>query len=71
MRQQPKLSTFPEPIRFIGDTVLNHKKDTEKFAKMHNLVLGPEEDINGDNIPDVVLYDKKGQPVLINGYGDQ
>ena len=80
-RQQPKLSTFPGTIRFIGDTVLNHKKDikfhtaaeteagAEKFAKMHNLVLGPEEDINGDDIPDVVLNDKKGQPVLINGYG--
>ena len=81
MSQQPKLSTFPEPIQFIGDTVLNHKKEikfhtpaetrvgAEKLAKMHNLVLGQEEDINGDDIPDVVLNDKKGQPVLINGYG--
>ena len=27
MRRLPKLSSFPEPMRFIGDTVLNHKKD--------------------------------------------
>ena len=60
MSSLPKLSTFPEPMRFIGDTVLNHKNDintaaetragAEKFAKMHNLVLRPEEDINGDDI---------------------
>ena len=76
-----KLSTFTGPMRCIGDTVLNHKKDIKfhrstetragaaKYAAKHNLVLGPEEDINGDDISDVVLYDENGQPVLINGYG--
>ena len=68
MTQQPRLSTFPYPMQQIGDAILNHKKDIKfhraaenivdaaKFTKSHNLVLGPDEDINGDDIPDVVLY---------------
>ena len=76
-----KLSAFPEPMHGIGDIVLNNKKDIKlhksaetrtnaaKFARQHNLLLGPNEDINGDGINDVALYDKKGNPVLINGYG--
>ena len=82
LQTKTKLSTFPFPMQQIGDVVLNGKKDIKfhrgaenrvgaaKFARQHNLVLGPpDEDINGDKIPDVVLYDKNGNPVLINGYG--
>ena len=75
-----RLSRFDGPIRAIGETVLNHKKDikfhrtaenrvgAQKYANQHNLLLGPEEDINGDGINDVVLYKKDGTPVMINGY---
>ena len=75
-----RLSAFNGPIRSIGETVLNHKKDikfhrtaenrigAQKYANQHNLLLGPDEDINGDGINDVVLYKKDGTPVMINGY---
>lgn len=75
-----QLSAFHGPIKFIGETVLNHKKDikfhrtaenrvgAQKYADQHNLLLGPDEDINGDGINDVVLYKKDGTPVMINGY---
>ena len=75
-----QLSRFDGPIRAIGETVLNHKKDikfhrtaenrvgAQKYANQHNLLLGPDEDINGDGINDVVLYKKDGTPVMINGY---
>ena len=75
-----QLSRFEGPIRAIGETVLNQKKDikfhrtaenrvgAQKYANQHNLLLGPDEDINGDGINDVVLYKKDGTPVMINGY---
>ena len=76
-----QLSSFSGPMRSIGDLVLNSKKDikfhrsaenragAERYAKTNGLILGPDEDINGDGINDVVLYNNKGEPVLINGYG--
>ena len=39
-----------------------------RYATQHNLLLGPDEDINGDGINDVVLYKKDVTPVMINGY---
>ena len=81
-RIQPgqRLNAFQGPIRAIGETVLNSKKDIKfhrtaenragatRYAQQHNLLLGPDEDINGDGINDVVLYKKDGTPVMINGY---
>ena len=81
-RIQPgqRLNAFQGPIRAIGETVLNSKKDIKfhrtaenragatRYAQQHNLLLGPDEDINGDGVNDVVLYRKDGTPVMINGY---
>ena len=81
MTQRAKLYSFPAPMQQLGQVVLDAKKDIKfhrgaenrigaaKFARQHNLTLGPVEDINGDGVNDVVLYDKNGNPVLINGYG--
>lgn len=75
-----RLDRFDDPIKSIGQVVLNNKKDIKfhrsaenregarRYAAQHNLLLGPDEDINGDGINDVVLYKKDGTPVMINGY---
>ena len=75
-----RLNEFSGAIRDIGELVLNKKKDIKfhrsaenrtgaaRYATQHNLLLGPDEDINGDGINDVVLYKKDGTPVMINGY---
>ena len=80
MFKDRKLSSFTGPIREIGDVVLNAKKDIRfhkaaenpttaaNYAKAHNLIPSYT-DINDDGIPDVVLYNQKGEPVMINGYG--
>ena len=81
-RIQPgqQLGRFEGPIRAIGEAVLTNKKDIKfhrtaenrtgaaRYAQQHNLLLGPDEDINGDGVNDVVLYRKDGTPVMINGY---
>lgn len=61
--------------------ILNAKKDikhhkmaetrpgAERYAKSHGLRVGPKgTDINDDRIEDIVLYNKEGKPVMINGY---
>ena len=61
--------------------ILNAKKDIVKvnglddyqtaveYAEKHGLRISEEtEDINHDGVDDVVLYNKQGRPVIVNGY---
>jgi hypothetical protein len=61
--------------------LLNAKKDitrieglddyvnATKYAQKHGYrITNSEEDINHDGVNDIVLYDKKGNPIIVNGY---
>lgn len=65
----------------LGDVVLNKKKDfhlvrnavnlrgAQEWAAKHKYPQPQSDvDINGDNIPDTVVYDSYGKPVMVNGW---
>ena len=39
-----------------------------EYAKKHNLTLAPRADYNGDVVADIILLNKNGDPVVINGH---
>ena len=75
-----RIENFPEQYQKIAHIVntlgndikfrrgAEHRISAQAYAKRRNLVLGPDEDIDGDQDNDVVLYDFNGNPVIINGY---
>ena len=74
-----RLSTYPKDMKMLGGVVLNKKKDI-KFSRNAAHPEGAErmaqrkgwtcqvDDINNDHVDDIVLFDKRGHPVYINGY---
>ena len=73
------LITYPGPMKMLGSVVLNTKKDI-KFNRNLSHPAGARNyaqarqwhcqvaDINNDGEDDIVLFDKNGKPVFINGY---
>ena len=47
---------------------LTNRKLAEKYAKGRRLRLGDDKDYNNDGVNDVILFNKFGDPVVINGY---
>ena len=74
-----QLTTYPADMKMLGGVVLGTKKDI-KFNRNASHSAGAERlarrkgwqcqvaDINNDDIDDIVLFDKRGHPVIINGY---
>ena len=74
------LDNFEPSMKRLGKTILEDKYDIRfssragnpttapDFAEKHRLRARVDQDINGDDINDVVLYNAKGEPVYINGY---
>ena len=70
---------YPASMKYLGGLVLDKKKDirfhrnashiegAQRYAKSRGWTA-QHDDINGDDEPDIVLFDKKGRPVMINGY---
>jgi hypothetical protein len=78
--ERHNIDKFPEEYQQMNRLVNEFKKDIKfrracenrddarKYARSRNLILGPDEDIDGIPGNDIVLYDYKGNPVVINGY---
>ena len=73
--------TTDEVFQSLIDVILTAKKDitringlddyetAKEYAKKRNLRIAKEEtDVNHDGVNDVILYNKQGKPVIVNGY---
>ena len=82
IRQPRSVSQTTDQIfQNLIDVILNAKKDitringlddyetAKEYARKNNYRIGKEDsDINHDGVPDIVLYNKEGKPVIVNGY---
>ena len=59
-------STLGKDVKFRAPA--ENRNTALEYARRRNLVLGPDEDVNNDQVNDVVLYDYTGKPVIVNGY---
>ena len=59
-------SSLGKDVKFRAPA--EHRNTALGYARKRNLVLGPDEDVDNDQINDVILYDYHGNPVIINGY---
>ena len=59
-------STLGKDVKFHAPA--EYRDTALGYARKRNLVLGPVEDVDNDQINDVVLYDYHGNPVIVNGY---
>ena len=69
-----------QPYSQLADIVIGANQDVKfhrsltdraiagKYAKDHRLKLGDDKDYNEDGINDVILFNKWGDPVVINGH---
>ena len=64
----------------LMDLVLNRKKairpfniytkeQARKYAEPRGYQYNADEDLDGDGINDVIIYNRAGEPVIVNGYG--
>ena len=78
--EHPRVAAFPDDYQKLTTITSYNGKDIKfrrsaesrdtalGYARRRNLILGPDEDVDGDQINDVVLYDYSGKPVVVNGY---
>ena len=75
-----KAASYPEEYQTLVKLVgpfgkdIKHRRGAEteigarKIAKQRKLLLKTDEDVDGDEVDDIVLYDYDGRPVIYNGY---
>ena len=80
LRGQREVVSNNEVFDDLINIILNAKKDitringlddienARKYAETHGYRIPDELDINHDGVDDIIISDKKGRPVIVNGY---